>query len=313
VSEDAAVPAGPPPTRGSTGQVVSVASDGAQTVVASGLPSYTLGPGAAVGPAGIVLGNGELFIAVGGAAAGNFGIDQLPGENAVHRVSLADGALTPVAAIGEYEIANNPDGTDVNPNLYEMAQGADGRLVVNDAGGNTTYAVNTATGVFELIATYPLLGQLPGGEAIPAEMAGAQPVPTGIAIADGNTFIGFLSEFWPEGASSIVTLGANGTLARVAGPLFYNVGLAIGPDRNLYATQLASPPAAGSSEFGLGSVVRVFGDGTVEPVVEDLPAPHGITFDVAGNMYVAVYSAFFSTPDAPLGQVARFDGIAAIG
>ena len=64
---------------------------------------------------------------------------------------------------------------------------------------------------------------------------------------------------------------------------------------------------------GLGRVVRVYGDGTIEPVIENLPAPHGVAFDVAGNIYVAVYSAFFSGPDAALGQVARFDGIAAVG
>jgi hypothetical protein len=299
------------PTRGTSGQIVSVTSDGTQSVVASGLPSYTLGPGAAVGPAGAVLGTGELFFAVGGAAVGNFGIDEVAGENAVHRLNLADGTVTPVAAIGPYEIENNPDGTDVNPNLYEMAQGADGRLLVNDAGGNTTYAVDPATGQFELIATYPLLGQLPGGDALGADAAGAQPVPTAIAVADGSTFVGFLGEMWPEGAPSIVIVGADGTLTRVAGTLNFLVALAIGPDSNLYATQLASPPAEGSEMPGLGRVVRVYGDGTIEPVVENLPAPHGVTFDVAGNMYVAVYSAFFSSLDAPLGQVARFDGIAA--
>ncbi len=301
------------PTRGNTGQVVSVTSDGTQSVVASGLPSYTLGPGAAVGAAGIVLGAGEVLFAVGGAAVGNFGIDEVPGENAIHRLTLADGTVSEVAALGPYEIENNPDGTDVNPNLYEMTTGADGRLLVNDAGGNTTFAVDAATGQFELIATYPLLGQLPGGDALPAEVAGSQPVPTAIAVAGASTFIGFLGETWPEGAPSIVSLGADGTLTRVAGTLNFTVAMAIGPDGNLYVSQLAMPPADGSEMPGLGRVVRVYGDGTIEPVIENLPAPHGMTFDVAGNMYVPVYSAFFSTADAPLGQVARFDGIAAVG
>src|SRR5699024_1022982 len=120
----------------------------------------------------------------------------------------------------------------------------------------------------------------PGGDALPAEVAGAQPVPTGIAVAGETTFIGFLGETWPPDAPSIVTLGADGTLTRVAGTLNFTVALAIGPDGNLYATQLASPPAEGSEMPGLGSVVRVYGDGTIEPVIENLPAPHGVAFDI---------------------------------
>lgn len=311
VIEEPSVPPGAS-TRGTSGQIVSVTSDGTQSVVASGLPSYTVGPGSAIGPAGAVLGDGELFFAVGGAAVGNFGLDEVPGENTVFRLNLTDGTVSEIVALGPFEIENNPDGTDVNPNLYEMARGADGRLLVNDAGGNTTFAVDATTGEFELIATYPLLGQLPGGDALPAEVAEFQAVPTGIAVAGANTFIGFLGETWPEGAPSIVSFGADGTLSRVAGTLNFTVALAIGPDSNLYATQLAGPPVDDSGMPGPGRVVRVFGDGTLEPVIENLPAPHGVTFDVAGNMYVAVYSAFFSSLDAPVGQVARFDGVAAV-
>src|SRR5690606_21029894 len=78
VIEEPSVPPGAS-TRGTSGQIVSVTSDGTQSVVASGLPSYTVGPGSAIGPAGAVLGDGELFFAVGGAAVGNFGLDEVPG------------------------------------------------------------------------------------------------------------------------------------------------------------------------------------------------------------------------------------------
>jgi hypothetical protein len=58
-----------------------------------------------------------------------------------------------------------------------------------------------------------------------------------------------------------------------------------------------------------GNVFRINADGVIEPVVEGLLFPHGITFDSDGNLYVTVNS-IISGPDAPLGQVLRFDGIA---
>jgi hypothetical protein len=46
-------------------------------------------------------------------------------------------------------------------------------------------------------------------------------------------------------------------------------------------------------------------------VVEGLFFPHGIAFDPSGNLFVTVNS-IISGPDAPLGQVLRFDGIATL-
>lgn len=300
-------PAAPLSTRGYTGQISAVAPDGTQSVLASGLASYSDG----VGPVGIALGVGEVYFAIGGMGVG-MGIDPLPEENTVNRLVLETGAVDVIAFPGGYEVDNNPDGTDVNPNLYEMATLGDGRLLVADAGGNTLYTIDPASGAFELAAVIPELGSLPGGEGAPSEMAARQSVPTGVATAPGGvTFVGLLSEFWPEGAPSVLTLGADGTLTPVAGPLSFVVGLAVGPDDHLYASQLFTPPAEGSQEPGIGSVVRVYGDGTIEPVVEGVMMPQGIAFDAAGNMYIATNS-LISAPDAPAGQVIRIDGIAAV-
>jgi sugar lactone lactonase YvrE len=84
-------------------------------------------------------------------------------------------------------------------------------------------------------------------------------------------------------------------------------GLAVGPDGQLYLSQLFDsfdgPP--------VGTVFRVdVADGAVEPVVDGLVMPHGIAFDGEGNLYVTIYT-LMSGPGAPAGQVVRFDGIAA--
>lgn len=302
----AAEEAAPPATRGYTGQISQVAPDGTQSVLVDGLASYSDG----AGPVGIALGPGEVYFSIGGVAVGS-GQPPLPEENTVNRFVLETGEVELIASLGPFEESDNPDLADVNPNLYELAVAADGRLIVTDAGGNALYTIDQTTGDFELTAVVPVLGELPGAENVPAEMAGRQGVPTGVAVApDGTTFVGLLSEFWPEGAPSVLTLQPDGTFAGVAGPLMFNVAITVGPDGHVYASQLFSF-VEGAQEPGPGSVVRVYADGTIEPVVENVMMPHGVAFDAAGNLYVAI-NTLMSGPGMPAGQVIRIDGVAAV-
>lgn len=299
--------AGPPPsTRGYTGQISQVTADGTQSVVVEGLLSYSDG----AGPNGIALGPNEIYFAIGGISVGA-GAEPLPEENTVNRYVLGADAPELIAALGVFEVDNNPDGEDVNPNLYGMATAADGRLHVADAGGNAIYAVDPATGEFEVAAVVPTLGELPG-EFDAAEMAERQGVPTGVAVgADGTTYVGLLSEFWPEGAPSVLTLQEDGTFAGAGGPLMFNVAVTIGPDGLVYASQLFSF-TEGATEPGPGRVVRITADSTVEPVVEAVFMPHGLAFDADGNLYVAINS-LMSGPGMAAGQVVRVDGVVAGG
>ena len=179
-----------------------------------------------------------------------------------------------------------------------------------DATARST-TVDAATGDFELAATVPSLPGLPGMENV-ADAPERQAVPTGVAVTDdGTVHIGLLSEFWPEGAPSIVTLGDDGTLAAAGGPLGFNVVIAIGPDGLIYASQLFSF-SQDSPEPGPGSVVRITADGEIETVMESVMMPHGIAFDPLGNMFVAINS-LVSGPGMAGGQVIRIDGVAVVG
>ena len=293
----------PPSTRGYTGRISQVSADGMQEVLVDGLASYSDG----AGPNGIALGDGEIYFSIGGIATGS-GLEPLPEENTVNRVVLETGAVELIAELGSYEGENNPDGTDVNPNLYMVATSGDGQLLVADAGANTVYTVDLASGEFELTAVVPELPDLPGMEAA-ADAGQRQGVPTGVAVADdGTTYVGLLSEGWPEGAPSILTLAEDGTFEAESGPLGFNVGITVGPDGLVYASQLFTFTDA-SPEPGLGSVVRITADGEIEPVLEGVFMPHGIAFDADGNMYVAINS-LVSGPDMAGGQVIRVDGVA---
>jgi len=305
--------AGPPPTRGNSGRLTAVSPDGEQTVVADGLPSYSEG----VGPAGIALGDGVVWISVGGAAVAA-GIEPLENENSILQVDVATGEVTQVAELGSFEEENNPDGTDVNPNLYGMDLGADGQLYVNDAGGNTVFKVDPASGEFSLLGIVPSPalpeGQAPEAEASPIadeEQSGPpQPVPTGLHVgADGNVYLVTLGAFIP-GASTVFIAQADGSFVQVATGLSVGVGVTLGPDGALYVSQLASLE---SQLPGPGNVVRLGADGSVETVVDGISFPHGITFNAEGDLFVIANSTSFGPPASePNGQLLRCDGIAPV-
>lgn len=294
---DGATPVATPGTEGPAPlvppQVSQLAPDGTQSVLT-----------AETGGIGIAVYEGDVYVAAGGASIG-MGLTEYPGENTIHAVSIETGEVRQVAALGAYEAENNPDGTDVNPNLYGLDISDAGEIYVADAGGNAIYKVDAASGAFELFAVVPDLTALTGAE-IDAEMGPRQPVPVSVVIDDGGYVnVGLLSEFWD--GPNILAYAPDATYTEGVSGLSTIVSTALGPDGLMYASQLT---ADFSGEMPApGSVFRINADGTLEPVVEGLFFPHGIVFDADGNLYVTVNS-IISAPDAPLGQVLRIDGIA---
>ncbi len=289
--------------RGYTGQITKVAPDGTQSVLVPGLASYSTG----IGPAGIATSGSDLYFAMGGTGVAG-GVDPLPEENTVNHVNPETGEVTMIAELGPYEEENNPDGQNINPNLHELEVDFDGRLIACDQGGNTIYAVDPSSGEIEVLVVIPTLGQLPGGQEITGDAAQRQSMPTSLVLGSENKQIGLLSYAWPPSVPSVLSLSNDGNLTGVAGGLAFLVGLTYGRDGQLYGTQLFGPPDE-SGQFGLGSIVRIYGDGTVETVLDGLLMPYGTAFDTDGNLYIAMRS-LLSAPGTAAGQVIRIDGVA---
>jgi hypothetical protein len=274
-------------------QVTQVAPDGTVSLLTD-----------AFGGVGIGVYNGEVFVANGGTSV-SMGMIPNPEENTINAINIETGETRLVASLGEYEVENNPDGTDINPNLYGLAISENGEIYATDAGGNTIYSVDAATGVFSLFATVPDLTVLTGAEADP-EFGARQPVPTSIVMdSAGLLQVGLLAEGW-EGPS-ILVYSADAEYSAGPSGIAMIVSLAVGPDTFLYGSQLTADFSGEAP--APGNIYRIYEDGTSEIVVADLFFPHGIAFDAEGNLYVAVNS-IISAPDAPAGQVIRIDGIA---
>jgi sugar lactone lactonase YvrE len=294
----------PRSNRGYTGRISRIALDGSASELVTGLVSY----GEGVGAAGITLLDGTLYYTLGGVGIdGDF--PPLPEENTLNRADPATGESALVAAMGQYEVDNNPDQSDVSTNLYGLAPDRDGSLLVTDAGANALYRVDPASGRFEPVSVIPGLPRIAGRG--PAEgQRQRQSVPTAVAVDDeGVVHVSLLSQGWPADIPSIVTVNEDGTFTPVVLGGSTIVSIAFGPDGALYWSQLLD---AGRGNSRIGSVRRVLAEGTSEPVVEGLTLPHGIAFDTSGNLFVAT-NALLSKPGEALGQVLRFDGVAVPG
>lgn len=302
-------------TRGGTGQVTMIAPDGTQSVIASGLPSYSIGGPEITGPAGITVdANGNVLLAVGGAGPLTAMVEPLPNENSVVSIDPATGEVTSLADIDAYERANNPDPNIIDSNLYGIDVAEDGTIYVNDAGGNTTYRVPAGGGEPEVLVVHPGI-EVPADQAPPGGNPGRgganelDPVPTDVlTTADGSVLVSYLSGGpFPPGAAKVVSVAEDGTLTDVATGLTMVVGLAAGPDGQLYAAQISTNFLGEMPEPG--NVVRVLEDGTQEVVVGGLMLPNGIAFDQDGNLLVVTGA---TSPGEPMGQLLRCEGIAPV-
>lgn len=293
---DGSLPLGPAPAV--PAQVSQIAPDGKQSVLTT-----------EAGGVGIGVFDGSVYVSTGGGSVGS-GFAPHPEENTVSAVEIATGKARKVADLGSYEVKNNPDSLDVNPNLYGLDFDADGQLYVADAGGNTIYKIDPVSGDFSIFAVVPTLTDLTGATPTAAEEAQQpgprQPVPTAVVVDDGgNINVSLLGEGWS--GPSILSYSPDGIYIEGVSGLAMIVSIALGPDGLLYASQLT---ADFSGEMPApGNVLRINEDGTIEPVVEGLFFPHGIVFDAKGNLFVSTNS-IISSPDAPLGQVLRIDGVA---
>jgi sugar lactone lactonase YvrE len=83
------------------------------------------------------------------------------------------------------------------------------------------------------------------------------------------------------------------------------VGLAAGPDGQLYASQISTNFLGEMPEPG--NVVRVREDGTREVVADGLMLPNGIAFEANGSLLIVKGDTSLGEP---MGQLLRRDGIA---
>jgi len=184
------------------------------------------------------------------------------------------GAMTSIADIGAYSLANPLPGHEPDTDPYGvLAWGAD-RFVV-DAANNTL--LNVLDGQIERVATF---------ESRPSSPFDG--VPTSIAEHAGHLYVGQLSSLEP-GKAKVTVFTRDGKRLREITGLTSVTGVAVANNGDVYATEVFT----GQPFASPGALVKIPVHGP--RVTTQLPAPGGVAVDSKGNVYVSVNSTSAKT------------------
>jgi hypothetical protein len=208
------------------------------------------------------------------------------------------GTLDNLVDIGAFELAENPDGGELDTNPFAFVRDdSDGTIYVADAGGNSVLSV--ASGTLNITTTAVFSDRLVSFFAdfptntIPISIP-MQAVPTSIDIGSGgDLFVGQLTGFpFPVGGANVYKIPAGGGDPEVYKSGFTAiVDIEFDSSGNLYVLEMAKNGLLAG--FGLGdwtgAVKRIDPMGGVTTVAgsEELEAPTGLTIGPDGALYIS--------------------------
>ncbi|MDH6061865.1 ScyD/ScyE family protein [Chrysosporum bergii ANA360D] len=328
---------------GETASLIKITPDGNKETVIPNLPSLALTPSGeqAAGPADFKFDSqGNAYLLYGFAGNPNTRQEPLntPLLGQLYKVDLETNTFTSLADFAQYELDNNPDGSDVISNPYALEIQDDTAYVV-DGGGNTIYSVGLDGSGIKNVAKFPEkvlpaeqleFPTLPegivdptGGAPLPPGFTTAtnglpvsnQSVPTGITIApDGSLTVSEFTYFpYPEEEARIYTVNPDDlSIETIADGFTQLTGVAYDPEGNLYALQHLDQSEWKAIEQGgniigdvSGSLIKIAPDGTRTTILsgdDGLELASGLAFGPDGNLYTSNYSRLSGT-----GQLVRID------
>ncbi|MDX2161144.1 MAG: ScyD/ScyE family protein [bacterium] len=261
-----------PFSAGMTGSIVSIAPDGTVTELLSGIPSYaapqeTLGAYRAYRVEETLW---VLYSLVPGAV----------NSNMIIQYDLATTRPVTTITLNGFELANNPDGNEIDSNVADIAWLDDGTMLIVDAGANALLTWTADDGL-ALVTAWP-----------------ENSVPTSVEVdANGDLWIGFLGAGLAPGAGKIEHW-SNGEIVETYEGLNAVTDILL-TDDGVLAVELVR---FGEQGPGAGGVVRVNADG-VSPVVDGLIAPFSAVQTADGSLAITHGTVAFAP--GMLGGVVR--------
>ncbi|WP_138504786.1 ScyD/ScyE family protein [Nostoc sp. PA-18-2419] len=313
---------------GTTGAVTKI-ENGKTKRILTGLPSLALPDGTGgTGARDIQFdATGKPYVLIGYGANPAFR-DRNLGNTDLGKIIAPDfntNSWTSVADLANYELANNPDGSDVDSNPLGFV--IDGnKLVATDAGANDLLSVNTDGSNLYALTTFPqeILtnpvfppsgtpsnepAQVPSENDPPPSQFATQAVPSSVAKGpDGAYYVSQFTGFpFPEGGAKIYRIGADGKPTVFADGFTQLTDLQFDTAGNLYALQYANQ-SAWKGNFD-GSVIKIAADGTRTTLLSGngLESPSALTIGADGAVYVTNRGA---SPGQ--GQILRIENVKSV-
>jgi RTX calcium-binding nonapeptide repeat (4 copies) len=275
---------------GATGAITRI-QDGTVERVVTGLPSLALPDGGdASGVHNIefdAYGNAYAIVGFAGNPALRDSTIKVPDFSQLIAIDNFDGgsSWTRLIDFGAYELNNNPDGQDVNTNLYDLLI-KDNTVYVLDAGGNNLLSQKAFGGELTLKSVFQsrtVTDPLTGKSAV------QQPVPTAVTVgADGAFYVSELTGApFQAGVAKIYRLTADGQPEVYADGFTNIVDLAF--DKKSGGFYVLEYDADGISiGSDAGALIYLSPDGKTRTKITDkLVSPTGLTIGTNGDLYIS--------------------------
>lgn len=274
---------------GATGAITRIQNEVAQRVV-TGLPSLALPDGSdAVGVSDIEFdtdGNAYAIVGLASNPANRDEFLQVPDFSQLIAIDNFDGGATwtKLRDFGAYEQTNNPDGQNVDTNLYDLLI-EDNTVYVIDAGANDLLSQRAFSGEPTLETVFPTRTTT---DPLTGEVV-RQAVPTSVAVGpDGALYIGELTGLpFQAKTAQVYRINAEGQPEVYAGGFTNITDIAFDDSGGLYVLEYDADGILNGSDAG--ALIYVSPDGKMRTTIADdeLINPTGLEIGADGDIYIS--------------------------
>jgi sugar lactone lactonase YvrE len=275
---------------GATGAITRIQNGVVERVV-TGLPSLALPDG--LDTAGVndiefdAYGNAYAIVGFANNPANRDDLLQIPDFSQLIAIDNFDGGAswTRLSDFGAYEQNNNPDGQNVDTNLYDLLI-TDNTAYVIDAGANALLSQRAFGGEPSLETVFPARTTT---DPLTGEAPVRQSVPTSVTVGpDGALYVGELTGFpFQAETAQVYRINAEGQPEVYAGGFTNITDLAFDKSGGLYVLEYDADGILNGSDAG--ALIYVSPDGKTRTTLADdeLINPTGLEIGSDGDIYIS--------------------------
>jgi hypothetical protein len=275
---------------GATGAITRIQNGVVERVV-TGLPSLALPDGSdAAGVNDIefdAYGNAYAIVGLGSNPANRDNILQVPDFSQLIAINNFDGGAswTRLSDFGAYEQNNNPDGQNVDTNLYDLLI-KDNTAYVVDAGANDLLSQRAFSSEPTLETVFPTYATT---DPLTGEAVVRQSVPTSVTVGpDSALYVGELTGFPFEAETAkVYRINAEGQPEVYAGGFTNIADLAFDKSGGLYVLEYDADGILNGNDAG--ALIYVSPDGKTRTTIldDELINPTGLEIGSDGDIYIS--------------------------